>query len=101
MIQSPNVNVEAGGQKPMVRRKSSINITHRDWQFLQYSKFKDLPENIYGAAMMAIIRSTQSYHGAVHGVTFCVFAGLVLNVLMQFYVLWCTRLYICVPAVSR
>jgi len=100
-IQPQEVGAEEGEEKPVMRRDTSITITHRDWHFLSFSVFKDLPESICGAAMMAIIRSTQTYHTTVHGVTFSVCAGLVLNNLMQFYVLWCTKLYICVPAVTR
>lgn len=29
-----------------------------------------------------------------------VFGGLVLNIVMQFYVLYCTRAYICIPAIK-
>lgn len=50
--------------------------------------------------MMAVIRSSQSRSGTVHGVTMSVFGGLVLNIVMQFYVLYCTRAYICIPAIK-
>lgn len=90
-----------GTPKRVIRRSTSIFLAHKDWELLQYAVYKDLPESIYGAAMMATIRSTQTYHHTVHGVTICVYMGLVLNILMQFYVLYCTRLYICVPAVTR
>lgn len=50
---------------------------------------------------MAAVRSSQSYHKTVHGVTFCVFVGLGINILMQFYVLYCTNMYICIPAVKK
>lgn len=60
----------------------------------------NLPESIYGAAMMTVIRSSQTRSRTVHGVTICVLGGLALNIVMQFYVLYCTRLYICVPAIK-
>eukprot|EP00443_Scrippsiella_acuminata_P048507 CAMPEP_0115187034 /NCGR_PEP_ID=MMETSP0270-20121206/10288_1 /TAXON_ID=71861 /ORGANISM="Scrippsiella trochoidea, Strain CCMP3099" /LENGTH=434 /DNA_ID=CAMNT_0002600175 /DNA_START=164 /DNA_END=1466 /DNA_ORIENTATION=- len=72
-------------------------MTQRDLQSLP--DFFDLPESIYGAAMMAVVRSSQTYRKTVHGVTSCVFVGLGINIFTQFYVLYCTKLYICAPAI--
>mmetsp|Transcript_23334 Transcript_23334/g.51279 ORF Transcript_23334/g.51279 Transcript_23334/m.51279 type:complete len:404 (+) Transcript_23334:261-1472(+) len=60
----------------------------------------DLPQNIYGATMMAIFRSSQNSTTTVYGLTGCVFIGLLLNTGMQFYILYCTKKYICFPSVQ-
>jgi len=65
----------------------------------------DLPENIYGAAMMAAIRTAQNHddeHGVylAHGVSISVFFALFVNMFMQAYVLYCTKVFITAPAVQ-
>mmetsp|Transcript_150408 Transcript_150408/g.382303 ORF Transcript_150408/g.382303 Transcript_150408/m.382303 type:complete len:163 (-) Transcript_150408:732-1220(-) len=87
---------------PIMRSKSSISFQITQKDVCPLPLMKDMPESIYGAAMMAVIRSSQTFHNkSVHGISFCVFVGLALNVITQFYVLYCTKLYICVPAVSK
>jgi len=78
-----------------------LAMTKRDFKMSHSTTRQDLPESIYGAAMMAMIRSSQTYRSVVHGVTACVFGALVLNIFAQFYVLICTKMYICDAAVIR
>jgi len=61
----------------------------------------DLPETIYGAAMMVACLLAQGKLGAMHGVGATVMLGLVMNVVMQSYVLYCTRVFITYPAVKQ
>merc|ERR1719512_672861 len=60
--------------------------------------YKDLPQSIYGAAMMAALRANQNQH---QGVAASVVAALVLNAIMQVYVLYCTNKFITGPSVGR
>jgi len=81
------------------RNSSDFHLAVSDLRPLGRSR--DLPESIYGAAMMAAIRMSQRSGLAVHGVTASVFLGLALNVLMQVYVLYCTMIYITNPSVTK
>jgi len=88
---------ESGLQSGM----TGIAIVRHEFSLLNEPVSTPISESIYGAAMMAVIRSSLTRNQVVHGVTSCVFGGLVLNVIMQLYVLYCTRLYICVPAIKH
>jgi len=78
----------------------TMAITKKDFSMSHSPAPVELPESIYGAAMMAIIRFSQSYHGVVHVMTACLLAALVLNIVIQFYVLVCSKCYITAPAVA-
>jgi len=89
--------------QPMISATSRLDSFHLERRETHpLPDAQDLPESIYGAAMMATLRSSQTKHAAsaVHGVTSLVFICLVFNILMQFYVLYCTKLYVCTPAVN-
>jgi len=88
-----------GTQEAVLDMEVMLPITRRDFEMSHTAPNFDLPDNIYGAAMMSFIRSSQTYHSVVHLVTTCIFAGLVLNLVIQFYVLICTKVYITAPAV--
>mmetsp|Transcript_75080 Transcript_75080/g.217079 ORF Transcript_75080/g.217079 Transcript_75080/m.217079 type:complete len:379 (-) Transcript_75080:201-1337(-) len=60
----------------------------------------DLPENLYGAAMMAVVRSSQGHHRMFHGVTVCIYVAMLLNMTMQIYMLYFSSLYISRPAIN-
>mmetsp|Transcript_120716 Transcript_120716/g.385475 ORF Transcript_120716/g.385475 Transcript_120716/m.385475 type:complete len:392 (-) Transcript_120716:158-1333(-) len=64
-------------------------------------QYTDLPESIYGAAMMATFRFSLSDSGSVRGIAVSVMLGLFINTGMQFYILYCTKKYICGPAVMH
>jgi len=80
-------------------REHECDVTKLDHRMSTKSFPIDIPESIYGAAMMTFIRSSQTYHKVVHCVSLCIFMGLILNITIQFYVLICTKLYITAPAV--
>jgi len=88
------------GVSPDGSPMTSRAISKHEFDMLHAPGQGRLPESIYGAAMMAVIRSSQTRSRTVHGVTISVLGGLVLNIIMQFYVLYCTNLYICVPAIK-
>jgi len=61
----------------------------------------DLPENLYGAAMMAVVRSSQGQYPMFHGVTICIYAAMLLNMTLQIYMLHFSRMYISRPAINH
>merc|ERR1712012_689379 len=97
---SPNDLNDADGaeeKSPLRRtlvRASMAELARSDLNSLP--RYKDLPQSIYGAAMMAAIRENQHY-----GVAASVVLALVLNTLMQVYVLYCTNMWITGPAVRQ
>jgi len=91
MTDSPNL---------LIDKEVTIALTKKDFKMCHSPDSVQFPESIYGAAMMAIIRSSQTYHGVMHCVSACIAGVLAVNILVQFYVLACTKWYICAPAVA-
>mmetsp|Transcript_51133 Transcript_51133/g.108645 ORF Transcript_51133/g.108645 Transcript_51133/m.108645 type:complete len:401 (-) Transcript_51133:228-1430(-) len=58
-----------------------------------------LPGSIYGALMMAILRSTTTSGKPVFKLLAAVCSGAMLTICMQIYVLWCTKKYVTDPSV--
>lgn len=61
-------------------------------------KTRAFPENIYGAAMIALARDTSK--GKMHFTTIPVFFILLLNIAVQAYVMWAVKVYVCAPTVE-
>eukprot|EP00429_Kryptoperidinium_foliaceum_P065447 CAMPEP_0176061056 /NCGR_PEP_ID=MMETSP0120_2-20121206/30437_1 /TAXON_ID=160619 /ORGANISM="Kryptoperidinium foliaceum, Strain CCMP 1326" /LENGTH=411 /DNA_ID=CAMNT_0017394607 /DNA_START=79 /DNA_END=1314 /DNA_ORIENTATION=+ len=97
---SPNMMQSLTEMPGLADGEVSLPITDKEFEMSRMAVDKDLPESIYGAAMMAFIRSSQTFRGTVHSLTFFVFSALVVNVLVQIYVLVCAKLYITMPAVA-
>lgn len=61
---------------------------------------RPLPESIYGAAMVSILRTIGSDH-KMHFASPAVFLVLVLNLFLQGYVLYAVKIWVCSPMVLQ
>jgi len=100
-----------GSHEPMLAKEIPLADPELMMDMMQPDEWKELPQSIYGAAMMAAIRSAVKIGKpksnmdsaivgfAYYGVSLTVFVAMCLSVFLQAYVLCMSKKFISFPAV--